>query len=231
MSEKTVEQTSIKCIGFILDGNRRWAKERNLPTLEGHRKGYENLKEAARWVRDRNIPHMVAYAFSTENWNRSTEEVEYLMGIFREAIRDADEELGTKEGLRVRFIGQRERFAPDMQEGMRDAEEKTKNNTRGTLWICLSYGGRAEIVDAARAAAARGEITEQTIRENMWSAEMPDPEIIIRTGSAARLSNFLLWQAAYSELFFIKLHWPDFTEETLDAVLREYATRTRNFGV
>lgn len=223
------QQKPVECIGMILDGNRRWARERNLPTLEGHRRGFENLKEVARWVRDRNIPHMVVYAFSTENWNRSPEEVDYLMDIFRAAIRESREELG-KEGVRVRFLGQRERFAEDIQVGMRETEEKTAGNARMTMWICLSYGGRAEITEAAKAAAARGEITEEAIRRNMWSAEMPDPDIIVRTSGEHRLSNFLLWQAAYSELFFIQPHWPDFSEKILDEILAEFAARERRHG-
>lgn len=219
----------ISCIGFILDGNRRWAKERNLPTLEGHRRGFENLKSAARWVSKREIPHFVAYAFSTENWNRSKEEVEYLMDIFRSAIRESREELG-KEGVRVRFLGQRERFSRDIQDGMRETEDATAGNTRMTMWICLSYGGRAEITEAAKAAAQEGVLTEEAIRAHMWSAEMPDPDIIVRTSGEHRLSNFLLWQAAYSELFFIKPHWPDFSEEILDEILAEFAARERRHG-
>lgn len=219
----------VTCIGLILDGNRRWAKERNLPTLEGHRRGFENLKNVARWVRDRTIPHLVVYAFSTENWNRSEEEVAYLMDIFRGAIRDSREELG-KEGVRIRFVGQRERFAHDMQDGMRETEEATDGNSAMTLWICLSYGGRAEIVAAAQAAAADGAITEDLIRSHMWSAEMPDPDIIVRTSGEHRLSNFLLWQAAYAELFFIQPHWPDFSEAILDEVLAEFAARERRHG-
>ncbi len=223
------DTTPVHCIGIILDGNRRWAKERGLPQLEGHRRGFNNLKSAARWVRDRNIPHLVVYAFSTENWKRSEEEVAYLMDIFRGAIRDSGEELG-KEGIRTRFIGQRERFSQDIQDGIREAEEKTKANSKMTLWICLSYGARAEITAAAQAAASDGVITEESLRAHMWSAEMPDPDIIIRTSGEHRLSNFLLWQAAYSELFFIKPHWPDFNEASLDAVLAEYAERERRHG-
>ena len=223
------EQKPVQCIGIILDGNRRWAKERGLPKLEGHRRGFENLKEVARLVRDRSIPHLAVYAFSTENWNRAPEEVEYLMDIFRRAIKESREELG-KEGVRVRFIGQRERFAEDMQKGMTETEEKTAHNDRLTLWICLSYGGRAEIAAAARSAAAAGDITEETLRAHMWSAGMPDPDIIIRTSGEQRLSNFLLWQAAYSELFFVKEHWPAFAAEVLDRVLAEYAERERRHG-
>lgn len=223
------QQKPIECIGIILDGNRRWAKERGLPQLEGHRRGFNLLKDAAKWVRDRSIPHLVVFAFSTENWKRSEEEVAYLMDIFRDAIRDAGEELG-KEGIRTRFIGQRERFAEDIQDGMREAEEKTKNNTRMTLWVCLSYGARAEITAAAAAAMKEGEITEESLRAHMWSAEMPDPDIIIRTSGEHRLSNFLLWQAAYSELFFVKPHWPDFDEKALDEVLADFASRERRKG-
>lgn len=224
MSEKTV-----RCIGFILDGNRRWAKERNLPTLEGHRQGFENLKTIAKTVRDREIPHMAAYCFSTENWNRSPEEVAYLMDIFRDAIRAGKDELG-KEGVRIRFLGQRERFAEDIQKGMQDAENATQENTRMTLWMCLSYGGRAEIVAAAQAAAKSGEVSEDTIRSHMWSAEMPDPDIIVRTSGEHRLSNFLLWQAAYSELFFVQAHWPAFDAAALDGVLAEFSERERRHG-
>ncbi len=223
-------EKSVQCIGIILDGNRRWAKERGLPTLEGHRRGFENLKSCARWVRDRHIPHLVVFAFSTENWNRSEEEIAYLMDIFRTAIRDSAEELG-KENIRVRFIGQRERFVEDIREGMRDAEDKTAQNTGMTLWICLSYGARAEIVSAAE--ALRGSdtpISEETLRAHFWSADMPDPNIIIRTGGAQRLSNFLLWQAAYSELFFVEPYWPDFDERSLDNVLADYAGRERRMG-
>lgn len=219
-----------RCIGIILDGNRRWAKERGLPTLEGHRRGFENLKTIARAVRDRGVAHLVVFAFSTENWNRAPEEVSYLMDIFRQAIRDEIEELG-KEGIRTRFLGERARFAEDIQAGMEEAETKTHDNTKLTLWMCLSYGARAEIAAAARALADKGaEITPESLRSAMWSAEMPDPDIIIRTSGEERLSNFLLWQAAYSELFFVKPHWPDFDEKLLDDVLAQYMQRERRHG-
>lgn len=223
-------QKPVACIGIILDGNRRWAKEKGLPTLEGHRRGFELLKDAARWVRDRGIPHLAVFAFSTENWNRTKEEVSYLMDIFRDAIRDSAEELG-KEGIRVRFIGERERFPDDIKKGIAQAEEETKGNTKMTLWICLSYGARAEIVAAAQAASAHdGLLTEELLRQHFWSADMPDPDIIIRTGGARRLSNFLLWQAAYSELFFVDPYWPDFSQKILDEVLDEYTERERRMG-
>lgn len=219
------------CIGIILDGNRRWAREQGLPTLEGHRVGLlRTLKNTTLIVRDFGIPHFVVYLFSTENWNREAAEVAYLMDLFREAIHNEMEEL-RKEGVRVRFVGQRERFAPDLQQSMNDIEKSTQHNTRVTLWCCLSYGGRAEIVEAARNVAKTGEeITEASFAAHLWTAGMPDPDLIIRTGGEHRLSNFLLWQAAYSELFFPKKYWPDFTKEDLADILREYEQRQRRFG-
>lgn len=219
----------IQCLGIILDGNRRWAKERGLPTLEGHRRGSEVLKEAAKWVRDRNIPHLVVYAFSTENWQRAPEEVSYLMEIFRQAVRELGAD-AKKEAIAVRFLGERERFSEDLQKSMAEVEVGAPSEVKLTLWLCLSYGGRAEIVEAARRAGEVGEITEESLRSHMWSAQMPDPDIILRTGGAQRLSNFLLWQAAYSELVFLDEFWPDFNEILLDKVLETYAARERRMG-
>ena len=218
------------CIGIILDGNRRWARKRGLPTLEGHTRGAELVQDAMRWVRDRGIKHAALYAFSTENWNRSEEEVSYLFELFKTMIRD---NLGTlsEEGVRIRFVGQRERFSAELQEIMRDVEEKSNANTQLTVWVCLSYGGRAEIVEAVKDIAASGdEITEESLKEHMWTAEMPDPDIIIRPGGEHRLSNFLTWGSTYSELFFIQPPWPDFSEAILDDILQEYAARERRRG-
>ena len=177
----TETRQNISCIGIILDGNRRWAKARGLQTLEGHRKGKEAIKIVARLVKEVGIPHLVVYAFSTENWKRATEEVSYLMDLFREAIQKEFAELG-KENVRIRFVGQRERFAKDLQEAMSHVEKDTAQNDSFTLWVCLSYGGHAEIVASARAADASGEeITEESITRHLWTAGMPDPDIIIRT--------------------------------------------------
>ena len=217
------------CIGIILDGNRRWAKEQGLPQLEGHRRGYVLLIKCARWMRDRGVKHFVAYAFSTENWNRTKEEVSYLMNLLYEAIEDNLRELA-KENIRVRFIGTRERLESKLLRAMERIEQESAQN-EFTLWVCLSYGGRAEIEAAAVAAAASGEsITEESLHKHFWSAEMPDPDIIIRTGGEKRLSNFLLWQIAYSELFFIEPKWPAFTEKNLDEILEEFAGRERRRG-
>lgn len=229
MSEHT-EATMPTCVGIIMDGNRRWAREHNLPKLEGHRRGADKLKNTIQFVRDRGIKHLAVYAFSTENWNREPTEVSYLMDLFRELVHKELKKMG-EEGVRVRFAGQRERFSPDLQQAIDDIEKETEQNDAITLWICLSYGGRAEIVAAASAAAKSGEITEDSLSQHLWTTGMPGPDIIIRTGGEKRLSNFLLWQAAYSELFFTDTLWPDFTEEEFDSILAKFASRKRNFGV
>lgn len=229
MSEPLKEASVPTCVGIIIDGNRRWAKEQGFPQLEGHRRGYALILECARWVRDRDIKHFVVYAFSTENWNRAKEEVSYLMNLLREAAESSLRDLA-KENIRVRFIGTRERLAPELLRAMERIEKESAQN-EFTLWVCFSYGGRAEIVAAAASAAVSGEsITEESLHTHFWSAEMPDPDIIIRTGGEKRLSNFLLWQAAYSELFFIDRKWPAFTEKVLDSILEEFAGRERRRG-
>ena len=223
-------QTPPKCVGIILDGNRRFAKERGLPTAEGHRQGAKNTDVIALAARDLGIEHVVLYAFSTENWRRSGEEVSYLMELFEEAIRDHFSRLA-EEGIRVRFVGQLERFSENLRTLMHEVEVRHPAEIKMTLWVCLSYGGRAEIVEAARALARAGEeITEESLAAHLWTAEMPDPDLIIRTGGEHRLSNFLLWKSAYSELFFPKMYWPAFTKADLEQILEEYATRERRLG-
>ncbi len=221
----------VACVGIILDGNRRWAKEHGLPKLEGHRVGLlETLKKTVRFVQARGIPHLAVYLFSTENWNREKTEVSYLMDLFRRVVKNEMEELKSA-GVRVRFAGERERFSADIQAMMQDIEKDTGINSTLTLWCCMSYGGRAEIVAAARAtAAAEEEITEESLSSHLWTAEMPDPDIIIRTSGEQRLSGFLTWQSVYSELFFTPTNWPDFSLEEFDAILAEYAERERRGG-
>lgn len=220
----------VTCVGIIMDGNRRWAKARGLPKFEGHRVGLlKTLRNTIRFVSARSIKHLVVFMFSTENWNREPKEVSYLMDLFRESIQKELKELGEK-GVRVRFVGQRERFSPDLQQGMNTVEKETAKNDVITLWCCLSYGGRAEIVAAVRAAAEKGEVTENSLGEHLWTAGMPDPDIIIRTSGEKRLSGFLPWQSVYSELFFTNTKWPDFTEEEFDSILAEFAQRERRRG-
>ena len=219
------------CVGIILDGNRRWAKSKGLPKLEGHRVGLlTTLKNTVKFVRDLGIKHLAVFMFSTENWNREPVEVSYLMNLFRESIKKEIDELG-KEGVRVRFVGQRQRFSPDLQKSMNDAERDTANNSAITLWACMSYGGRAEIIEAAKSICSSGqEITEKTFSEHLWSSGMPDPDIIIRTSGEQRLSGFLTWQGVYSELFFTKTFWPDFSKEEFLKILDEYNERERRNG-
>ena len=212
-----------------MDGNRRWAKEHGVFKLEGHRAGVETLKATVRLARDRGIKHIVVYAFSTENWGREAEEVSYLMNLFHEALNKEMKELG-KEGVRARFVGQRERFAENLQKEMAIIENETAGNNAITLWCGLSYGGRAEIVEAAKAAAKVGEVTEESLASRLWTAGMPEPDLIIRTGGEKRLSGFLPWQTIYSELFFSDTLWPDFSAEEFDAILAEFVTRERRRG-
>ncbi len=218
------------CVGIILDGNRRWAVEHNLPKMEGHRRGLNALVDCTKWARDLGVQHLAVFAFSTENWQREAAEVSYLMELFREIAQKRMEEL-KKERVRVRFAGQIERFSPDLQESMRTLECETAGKSGITLWLCMSYGGRAEIAAAAAAAASAGEaITEAAIEKHLWTTDIPDPDIIIRTSGEQRLSGFLTWKSVYSELFFIDTKWPDFTEDTLKKVIDEYAARDRRNG-
>ena len=217
------------CIGIILDGNRRWAKAKGLPTLIGHTEGLKNLERALQWIKNAGVKHTVVYAFSTENWNRSPEEVSHLMNLLLNATREEFVRFA-KEGGRVRFVGDRTRLSQELKSAMVDVEEKSTNGTH-TLWVCLSYGGRAEIVEAARLMQKSGEeITEESFNNHLWTAGMPDPDLIIRTGGAKRISNFLPWQSTYSELFFIDTYWPDFSEVELNRILEEYGERERRMG-
>jgi undecaprenyl diphosphate synthase len=217
-------------LGVILDGNRRWAKANNLPALEGHKKGFEAVKSIVQAVKEKGIKTLTLFCFSTENWNRSKEEVDYLMDIFKKSLSDYFLEFG-KENVRIKIIGQKNRFSKDIKSRMEEVESQTQNNTQMTLNLALSYGGRAEIVDAIKKIVKSGidpdKITEETVKENLWTS---DVDLIIRTGGEQRLSGFLLWQAAYSEFLFVKKYWPEFSQSDLDAALDDYASRQRRFG-
>jgi undecaprenyl diphosphate synthase len=222
---------TIRSIGIVMDGNRRWAKAHNLPALEGHRQGLQKLKELASWMQETTVKEVILYAFSTENWNRSPVEIAYLMRLFESAF---DTELNEvyERGTRVRFIGQRERLPHSLQKRMQETEERTKSGTKGTLVIALSYGARAEILEGVNTLLRdkRAKIEEEDLKGAMWSAGLADPDIIIRTGGDKRLSNFLLWQSAYSELFFVDTLWPDFSKEEFNAILAEFRARERRIG-
>ena len=219
-----------QCLGFIMDGNRRWAKEQKLPTLEGHQKGLDTFLDVVRFVRDEKIPHAVFYAFSTENWKRSEEEVGYLMTLFSGLLKRMSDELH-EEGVRVRIVGRREDFSVDLQKQMKELEEKSLPHKATTIWIALSYGGRAEIIEAVNEAVKHGEeVDESSFEKLLWTADMPDPDMIVRTSGECRLSNFLIWRGAYSELYFIEKHWPALTKDDLKDILFQYAKRERRHG-
>lgn len=219
-----------KHLGIILDGNRRWAKERGLTPFEGHKKGLQRIKKIVAYCKSKGIKILTLFVFSTENWKRSKKEVNFLMSLAKKALTN-DFEKFKKEGIRVRIIGQREKLPPFLQKSIAKIEKLTQNNKEMILNLALSYGGRTEIVEAIKNIIRKKikpeEITEDTIRQNLW---VSDVDLIIRTGKEQRISNFLIWQAAYSELYFCQKYWPDFTERDLDLALADYANRQRRFG-
>jgi undecaprenyl diphosphate synthase len=224
-------------VAIIMDGNGRWATDKGWPRLVGHRKGAERVKEIVRVAPDLGIEWLTVYAFSTENWKRSTEEVLGLMSMFGRYIQREAEALSA-EGVSMRFIGDRKRLDPKLQELMTWIEDRTRVNTRLTFTVAINYGGRDEMMRASRALARRvaaGEldpaaIDESTISRALDTADYPDPDLVIRTSGETRVSNFMLWQAAYAEYEFSPVLWPDFTPEVLADILRRYAERDRRYG-
>ena len=215
-----------KYVAIITDGNGRWAAARGLPVVEGHRAGADTVKARLRDAVDLGIKELTVYSFSTENWSRPKMEVEGLMAMFAERIDRETPELD-EEGVRMRFIGRREGVSEALVQRMDRAEEKTAGNTRITLFVAFNYGGRAEIVDAARTFSGT---TEEEFRQHLYAPEMHDPDLIIRTSGEQRISNYLLWQGAYSEYVFREELWPDFGREAFEASLEEYEARRRRFG-
>lgn len=213
-----------------MDGNRRWAKEQSLPTFDGHQKGLDVFLDIIKYVQEAGIAHAVFYAFSTENWKRSEGEVAYLMELFKNLLHKIFKELEGKN-VRVRIVGRRGDFDSELQTLMTDLEEKTKVHEGTTIWIALSYGGRAEIVEAVNVAVGKGVlVTEESFARLLWTADMPEPDMIIRTSGEQRLSNFLTWKSAYSELYFIEKHWPALTKADFEDILLQYAKRERRLG-
>jgi undecaprenyl diphosphate synthase len=229
MKENNLTPASVKCVGFIMDGNRRFAKEQGQTELQGHTAGKDKFIEVIDWVVERKIPHAVFYAFSTENWNREKEEVEHLMLLFR-VLLDQIKGEAEKRKVNVKVIGRREDLPEDIQVSIKDLEEK-RLDRETTIWIAFSYGGRAEILSAVNKAIEQGQKLDEIGFENLlWTAGMPDPDIIIRTSGEKRLSNFLTWQTVYSELFFTNTYWPAFTKLEFTSILDEYETRERRIG-
>ncbi|MCB0827855.1 MAG: di-trans,poly-cis-decaprenylcistransferase [Solirubrobacterales bacterium] len=213
-------------VAIITDGNGRWAEARGLPVREGHRAGADTVKARLRDAVEFGIEELTVFSFSTENWSRSPEEVSALMEMFGERLDSETPELN-EEGVRMRFIGRRDGVAPELVARMEQSERLTAANDAITFYIAFNYGGRAEIVDAARGFSGS---TEQEFRDRLYAPEMNDPELLIRTSGEQRISNYLLWQCAYSEFVFREELWPDFDREAFAETLEEYGRRQRRFG-
>lgn len=219
-------------VAIIMDGNGRWAQKRSLPRLMGHKAGVGAIERTVRSVKRLEIPYLSLYAFSTENWKRSEEEVNGLMGLIKFYLLKKARQL-KEENVRLRFAGRISDFSDDVQSMIRESEKITENCNHLQLILCLNYGGRQEIVDAVNRlieSGYQGEITESVIKKNMYLPDVPDPDLIIRTSGELRLSNFWLWQSSYSELYFTDVLWPDFNEEHLEKSIISYKNRERRYG-
>jgi undecaprenyl diphosphate synthase len=228
-----VKNTELKHIAIIMDGNRRWAKERNLPSAVGHKKGVEALKETLRACNDFGVKYLTVYAFSTENWNRKQEEVDFLMELVAITMTNELAEMHD-EGVQIRFIGDLTRLSDKLQKILNDAVETTKNNTGVVLQIALNYGARDEITNAIKTIVASGisadEVTPELISSNLYTVGVPDPDVLIRTGGEQRISNYLLWQIAYSEIIIKNEFWPEFGKNLLAESIQEFGKRQRRYG-
>jgi undecaprenyl diphosphate synthase len=224
-------------VAIIMDGNGRWAKSRGLPRAAGHRKGAEAVRQAITGAIELGVPYLTLFSFSSENWQRPAREVQDLMGLLRRHLRSEIAQMH-EEGIRLRVIGQRERLPEDIGRLIEDAEQQTRQNTRLTVIMAISYGGRQEIVSGARRLAEEAaagtldpaRIDESLFQERLSTAGIPDPDLLIRTSGEQRISNFLRWQLAYSELVFVDKLWPDFSKDDLAAAIQEYQRRDRRYG-
>ncbi|HYH74472.1 MAG TPA: polyprenyl diphosphate synthase [Candidatus Saccharimonadales bacterium] len=220
-------------IGFILDGNRRWAKSHSIPSFDGHMAGYNALKDVLEGVYEHDIPYVSIYAFSNENWKRPSSEVSGLMSLMVSAVSKEVKKM-IERGVRVRFMGRRDNLDDKVLGAIQKAEGATEHLTKGTLAICFNYGGQQEIVDAAKQCVADGlsleAIDEQAIAERLYAPDIPPVDIVVRTSGEQRLSNFMLWRSAYSEFLFLEKYWPDMTKEDVTAIIEEYSRRSRRFG-
>ncbi len=223
-------------VAIILDGNRRWAKERNLPQLKGHQKGFENIRKLAPYIIDKGVKYLSVFAFSTENFKRSEEEVKYLMDLFVDMFKKECDKIH-KENIKIIFSGRRENLRADVLEAMDYITEKTKDNTKGVFNICLNYGGQQEIVDGAKRLAMDvkdgkvdlDEVDEKYFYKYMYN-ELPPIDFLIRTSGEERISNFLIYELSYAEMYFPKIYFPDFNEEEFERAIDIYNTRERRFG-
>ena len=224
------DQTPVH-IAVIPDGNRRWAKQHKLETAEGHKAGYDRLREIAEACFDRGVKYVTAYAFSTENWSRTKDEVGYLMQLALWVVETEAEEYH-KKNIRLRLIGSKQDLDQKLVEGIERAEKLTAGNTAGTISLCFNYGGRNDLIEAVNDLIKEGadKVDEESIARHLATGDMPEPDLIIRTSGEQRLSNFLIWEGAYSELYFADCLWPDFDASELDKALDEYASRQRRYG-
>lgn len=222
-----------KHVGYIVDGNRRWAKKHGIPNYEGHLAGYNTLKEVGIATLEAGVEYMSAYVFSTENWKRSQDEVSKLMGLVLKLL-SADIPEFHKHNVRLRVLGSREGVDDKIIRAIEKAEADTANNTGGTFALCFNYGGQLEITEAVKKIVQSGvsadDITEELIAQNLYAPEVPPVDIVVRTSGEQRLSNFMLWRSAYSELLFLDKMWPDMTKDDVGAIIKEYTRRNRRFG-
>jgi undecaprenyl diphosphate synthase len=220
-------------VGFIVDGNRRWAKQHGLPGYEGHMAGYNALQDVLLEALEQGVEYVSAYVFSTENWKRSEDEVGRLMGLILK-IFTADLHILQEKNVRLQVLGSRDGVTPKVLKATADAEAATENNTGGTLGLCFNYGGQNEIVDAVRQIIKQGvaaeDVTAELITQHLYAPHIPPCDIVVRTSGEQRLSNFMLWRTAYSELMFIEKNWPDMTKQDVVDILKEYKQRGRRFG-
>lgn len=220
-------------IGYIIDGNRRWAKEHGLPPYEGHMAGYNIIQDVVLATFDTGVQYVSAYIFSTENWQRSEQEVSKLMTLVLKLL-TSDLRILEENNIRLKVLGSRENVSAKILKAIDDAEARTANNTRGTLGICFNYGGHLEITDAVKKIVQTGipaeEITPELITQNLYCPEIPAVDVVVRTSGEQRFSNFMLWRAAYSEFISLEKYWPDMTKEDVTAILEEYSRRNRRFG-
>ena len=228
-----INDTDLKHIAIIMDGNRRWAKERNLPSALGHKKGVEALKTTLRACNDFGVKYLTVYAFSTENWNRKKEEVDFLMNLVAVTLTNELEEMH-KENVQIHFIGDLTKLSDSLQKILVNAVETTKNNTGVVLQIALNYGSRDEIVNVVKKIVSSGinadDISEKIISDNLYTSNVPDPDILVRTGGEQRISNYLLWQIAYSEIIIRNEFWPEFDKNLLAECIKEFGKRQRRYG-
>ena len=231
ITAEIVKQTNLQHIAIIMDGNRRWAKERNLPSAMGHKKGVDALKETLRACNDFGIKYLTVYAFSTENWNRKKEEVDFLMELLALTLTNELAEMHS-EGVVINFIGDTSKLSPKLQKILANSVETTKNNTGVHLQIAFNYGARDEILHAVKNIVADGieDITEDVISKYLYTGGIPDPDLLILTGGELRVSNYLLWQIAYSEILVVKEFWPEFGSKSLANAVEEFQNRQRRFG-